>query len=86
MVSYLQSSPVVADISGTFYFKEQLGRGKLPHQQAGCGHYIGKRQQFQGWLQLTVQYVICQFGGFNNATHEVSISYCWGSDLQRKLL
>ena len=87
LVSYLQGSPVVADISGTFYLKEEFGLGvnyRTNKQVAGIisvnanSFKVGYSYQF-GTSSTNL-------GGYNNATHEVSISYRWGADLQRKLL
>lgn len=87
LVSYLQGSPVIADISGTLYMAEQLGLGvnyRTNKQVAGIisvnanSFKVGYSYQF-GTSSTNL-------GGYNNATHEVSISYRWGTDLQRKLL
>jgi type IX secretion system PorP/SprF family membrane protein len=87
LVSYLQGSPVIADFSGTIYLKEQLGLGvnyRTNKQVAGIisvnanSFKVGYSYQF-GTSSTNL-------GGYNNATHEVSISYRWGADLQRKLL
>jgi len=87
LVSYLNGSPVVADFSGTFYMKETLGLGvnyRTNKQVAGIlsvnanSFKVGYSYQFGTSSN--------NLGGFNNATHEVSISYRWGADLQKKFL
>jgi type IX secretion system PorP/SprF family membrane protein len=87
LVSYLQGSPVVADISGTFYLKEQLGLGlnfRTNKQMAGIISVNANSFKVGYSYQFNTSSI--NLGGFNNATHEVCISYRWGSDLQRKLL
>jgi type IX secretion system PorP/SprF family membrane protein len=87
LVSYLQGSPVVADISGTFYLKEQLGLGvnyRTNKQVAGI--ISVNANSFKVGYSYQFNTSSTNLGGFNNATHEVSISYRWGTDLQRKLL
>jgi type IX secretion system PorP/SprF family membrane protein len=87
LVSYLQGSPVVADISTTLYLQELFGLGvnyRTNKQVAGIisvnanSFKVGYSYQF-GTSSTNL-------GGYNNATHEVSISYRWGANLQRKLL
>lgn len=87
LVSYLQGSPVIADISGTVYLKEQLGLGinyRTNKQVAGI--ISVNANSFKVGYSYQFGTSSSNLGGYNNATHEVSISYRWGTDLQRKLL
>ncbi|OOQ59064.1 PorP/SprF family type IX secretion system membrane protein [Mucilaginibacter pedocola] len=87
LVSYLQGSPVVADFSGTVILKEQLGLGlnyRTNKQVAGI--ISVNANSFKVGYSYQFGTSSSNLGGYNNATHEVSISYRWGTDLQRKLL
>nr|WP_294943272.1 PorP/SprF family type IX secretion system membrane protein [uncultured Mucilaginibacter sp.] len=87
LVSYLQGSPVIADFSGTVYLKEQLGLGvnyRTNKQVAGI--ISVNANSFKVGYSYQFGTSSSNLGGYNNATHEVSISYRWGTDLQRKLL
>lgn len=87
LVSYLQGSPVIADFSGTIYLKEQLGLGvnyRTNKQVAGI--ISVNANSFKVGYSYQFGTSSSNLGGYNNATHEVSISYRWGTDLQRKLL
>jgi type IX secretion system PorP/SprF family membrane protein len=87
LVSYLQGSPVIADFSGTIYLKEQLGLGvnyRTNKQVAGI--ISVNANSFKVGYSYQFGTSSSNLGGYNNATHEVSISYRWGADLQRKLL
>ncbi|CAN5383534.1 type IX secretion system membrane protein PorP/SprF [soil metagenome] len=79
LVSYSKGVPVVADISGTFYLKDQFGIGanyRTNNQLAGIitvnlsTFRVGYSYQFGTGSN--------NFGGFNNATHEVTLSYRFG--------
>ncbi|AMR32607.1 hypothetical protein A0256_14835 [Mucilaginibacter sp. PAMC 26640] len=87
LVSYLQGSPVIADLSGTFYLKEQFGLGvnyRTNKQVAGI--ISVNSNSFKVGYSYQFGTSSANLGGYNNATHELSISYRWGTDLQRKLL
>ena len=79
LFSYSKGVPLIADFSGTFYLKNQLGFGlnyRTNNEMAGIFTV--------NWEALRIGYSY-QFGtasnnlgGFNNSTHEVSISYRFG--------
>jgi type IX secretion system PorP/SprF family membrane protein len=79
LVSYANGVPLVGDISGTLYIKNQLGIGvnyRTNNQAAGIilinieSVRLGYSYQF-GTSSANL-------GGFNNATHEVSLSFRFG--------
>lgn len=88
LVSYTQGLPVLADISGTFYFKGQLGLGVnygTDKTMAGIltinfdAFHIGYSYKFSVSSE--------DLGGINNATHEVTLAYRFGkSSYTPKLL
>ncbi len=80
LLSYAKGTPVRTDLTGTFYMKEVLG--------LGLGYHVSS--QLAGILTVNVdQFHIgysYQFGtssnnlgGFNTATHEVTLGYRFGS-------
>ncbi|MCQ6957104.1 PorP/SprF family type IX secretion system membrane protein [Mucilaginibacter aquariorum] len=87
LVSYVNGSPLLADVTGTIYLKEQLG--------VGVGYRTDKRTS--GIISITTdtfrvgysyQFGVASnnLGGINTATHEVSLSYRFGKTSERKLL
>lgn len=79
LVSYTKGVPVIADISGTLYVKDQFGIGanyRTNKEVAGIltvnldSVRLGYSYQF-GTSSTNL-------GGFNNATHEVTLSYRFG--------
>jgi type IX secretion system PorP/SprF family membrane protein len=79
LVSYVRGVPLIADISATFYFKNALGLGinyRTNNEMAGIVSYnigqvhIGYSYQF-GTTSSNI-------GGFNNATHEITLGYRFG--------
>lgn len=79
LVSYVKGVPVIADISGTFYLKDVVGLGvnfRTNNEMAGIitlnvnAFHIGYSYQF-GTASNNL-------GGFNMATHEVTLSYRFG--------
>jgi type IX secretion system PorP/SprF family membrane protein len=79
LLSYVPGIPVTADISGTIYMKEILGLGfnyRTNNEAAGIitlnvdTFHIGYSYQFG-----TSSY---NLGGFNNATHEITIALRFG--------
>ncbi|WP_299464387.1 PorP/SprF family type IX secretion system membrane protein [Mucilaginibacter sp.] len=87
LVSYVNGSPLLADVTGTIYLKEQLG--------VGAGYRTDKRAS--GIISITTdtfrvgysyQFGVASnnLGGINTATHEVSLSYRFGKTSERKLL
>jgi type IX secretion system PorP/SprF family membrane protein len=79
LVAYASGVPLVADISGTFYMKGALGLGinyRTDKEMSGIitlninAFHVGYGYQF-GTSSANL-------GGFNNATHEISLSYRFG--------
>jgi type IX secretion system PorP/SprF family membrane protein len=79
LLSYARGVPFLADISGTFYMKETLGLGlnyRTNKEMAGIitlnvsSFHIGYSYQFGTSSD--------NLGNFNNATHEVTLSYRFG--------
>jgi type IX secretion system PorP/SprF family membrane protein len=79
LLSYSSGVPFTADISGTFYLKDVLGLGvnyRTNKEAAGIltinfdAFHIGYSYQFGTASQ--------NLGGYNNATHEVTLSYRFG--------
>ncbi|WEA00615.1 PorP/SprF family type IX secretion system membrane protein [Mucilaginibacter sp. SJ] len=88
LISYAKGVPMTADISGTFYMKGAIGLGinyRTDKEMSGImsinirGFHVGYGYQF-GTSSTNL-------GGFNNATHEVSLSYRFGKGaMDSKLL
>ncbi|WPV02133.1 type IX secretion system membrane protein PorP/SprF [Mucilaginibacter sp. cycad4] len=79
LISYAKGVPLTANISGTFYTKETLGLGinyRTDNVMAGIisinvnSFHVGYSYQF-GTSSANL-------GGFNNATHEISITFRFG--------
>ncbi len=79
LVSYSSGVPLLADISGTFYFKDVFGLGAnygTDNTMAGIitlnfgTFHVGYSYKFGAGSQ--------NLGGLNDATHEVSLSYRFG--------
>ncbi|GAA3962407.1 PorP/SprF family type IX secretion system membrane protein [Mucilaginibacter dorajii] len=79
LISYVRGLPLTADISGIFYMKGTLGLGvnyRTDKTMSGIltvnmnAFHVGYSYQF-GTSSNT-------FGAFNNATHEISLSYRFG--------
>ncbi|MCO5934705.1 PorP/SprF family type IX secretion system membrane protein [Mucilaginibacter sp. RB4R14] len=87
LVAYVKDAALLTDVTGTIYFKEQLGigAGYRSNKRAtgilsvtGDTYKVGYSYQF-GTSSNTL-------GGFNTAIHEVSLSYRFGKTGVRKLL
>lgn len=79
LVSYVKGVPLIADFSGIFYLKDVVGLGvnfRTNNEMAGIitfnleGFHLGYSYQF-GTASNNL-------GGFNMATHEVTLSYRFG--------
>ncbi|WP_439698331.1 PorP/SprF family type IX secretion system membrane protein [Mucilaginibacter sp. AW1-7] len=87
LVSYVNGSPVLANISGTLYLKEQLGIGlnyRTDKKAAAMLSVIGKAFRVGYSYQFGTS--SNNLGGVNITTHEVSISYRFGNVIGNKLL
>ncbi|MEO6498103.1 MAG: type IX secretion system membrane protein PorP/SprF, partial [Mucilaginibacter sp.] len=88
LMSYAKGTKLVTDVSGIFYIKETLGLG---------ASYRINQQQAAGILSLNLDQVHIGYsyqfgtsnnlGGFNLATHEVTLGFRFGKGIgKRKLL
>jgi type IX secretion system PorP/SprF family membrane protein len=88
LLSYAKDLPLLADVSGIFYIKETLGLGTS---------YRVNQKQLAGILTMNLEQVHIGYsyqfgtsnnlGGFNLATHEVTLGYRFGKGIgKRKLL
>ncbi|WP_184543024.1 PorP/SprF family type IX secretion system membrane protein [Mucilaginibacter sp. FT3.2] len=87
LVSYVGGSPVLANVSGTLYLKEQLGIGlnyRTDKKAAAMLSVINKAFMVGYSYQFGTS--SNNLGGVNIATHEVSISYRFGNVTGSKLL
>lgn len=87
LVSYVNGSTVLANISGTLYLKEQLGVGlnyRTDKKAAAMLSVIGK--VFRVGYSYQFGTSSNNLGGVNITTHEVSISYRFGNVTGNKLL
>ena len=80
LIAYTKGSPIIADVSGTIYLKEQIGVGfdyRTTKQAAGIltinvdNFHIGYSYQFNTASQ--------DLGGFNIPTHEVTLAFRFGA-------
>lgn len=87
LISYIKGSPVLANISGTFYLKEQLGIGlNYRTDKKAAGMLSVDVKTFKVGYSYQFGVSSNNLGGFNNTTHEVSLSYRFGKNAQSKLL
>lgn len=88
LMSYAKGQTLITDVSGIFYIKETLGLG---------GSYRINKSQAAGILTLNLDQVHIGYsyqfgtsnnlGGFNLATHEVTLGFRFGKGIgKRKLL
>jgi len=87
LVSYVNGSAVLANISGTLYLREQLGIGlnyRTDKKAAATLSVIGKTFRVGYSYQFGTS--SNNLGGVNITTHEVSISYRFGNVTGNKLL
>jgi type IX secretion system PorP/SprF family membrane protein len=87
LVSYVKGSPMLADISGTFYLKEQIGLGvNYRTNKKAAGIISVTSDTFKVGYSYQFGVSSNNLGGINTAIHEVSLSYRFGSTSERKLL
>jgi type IX secretion system PorP/SprF family membrane protein len=82
LVSYVNGSPVLANVSGTMYIKEQLGIGlnyRTDKKAAAMISVIGNAFRVGYSYQFGTS--SNNLGGVNITTHEVSISYRFGNTI-----
>lgn len=87
MISYVKGSPLLVDVSGTFYLKEQLGLGaNYRSNKKAAGIISVTTDTFK--IGYSYQFGVSSnnLGGINTAIHEVSLSYRFGATSERKLL
>ncbi len=87
LVSYVNGSPVLANVSGTIYVKDQLGVGlnyRTDKKAAAMISVIGNAFRVGYSYQFGTS--SNNLGGVNITTHEVSISYRFGNITGNKLL
>ena len=87
LVSYVNGSPLLADITGTFYLKEQLGLGaSYRTNKRGAGIISIITDIFKVGYSYQFGTSSNNLGGFNTTIHEVSLAYRFGKTSERKLL
>ena len=87
LVSYVNGSPVVADFTGTIYLKDQLGLGvNYRTNKKAAGIISVNTNAFKVGYSYQFGISSSNLGGFNNAVHEVSLSYRFGKISEPKLL
>jgi type IX secretion system PorP/SprF family membrane protein len=88
LVSYAKGVPLVADVSGIFYFGEVLGLGadyRTTKEMAGI--ITVNIDAFQLGYSYQFNTSSANLGAVNNATHEITFSYRFGEgSLKSKLL
>ncbi|PLW88972.1 MAG: hypothetical protein C0154_13890 [Mucilaginibacter sp.] len=87
LVSYVKGSDILADITGTFYLKEQIGLGanyRTNKRGSGIVSIIGDNYKIGYAYQFGTS--SNNLGGFNAVVHEVSLGYRFGKTSERKLL
>lgn len=87
LISYVKGSDMLADFTGTFYLKEQLGLGagyRTNKRGAGIISILGDNYKIGYAYQFGTS--SNNLGGFNTAVHEVTLGYRFGKTSERKLL
>ncbi|WP_158557147.1 PorP/SprF family type IX secretion system membrane protein [Mucilaginibacter conchicola] len=87
LVSYVKGSDMLADFTGTFYLKEQLGLGagyRTNKRGAGIISILGDNYKIGYAYQFGTS--SNNLGGFNTTVHEVTLGYRFGKTSGRKLL
>ncbi|HEY4198240.1 MAG TPA: PorP/SprF family type IX secretion system membrane protein [Mucilaginibacter sp.] len=87
MISYARGIPVTANVSGVIFLKDILGVGvnyRTDNEAAGI-LFIN-----MNWFKLGYSYQFgtssANLGGFNNAIHEITLTYRFGNNMSPKLL
>lgn len=79
LVAYAKGVPLVADVSGTLYIKETLGLGiNYRTDKTMAGILTLNMNAFHIAYSYQLGTSSANLGGFNNATHEISLSYRFG--------
>jgi len=79
LIAYARGVPLVADVSGTFYMKQTLGLGiNYRTDKTMAGIIAINVNAFHVGYSYQLGTSSANLGGFNNATHEVSLSYRFG--------
>jgi type IX secretion system PorP/SprF family membrane protein len=89
LISYAKDVPLVTDISGIFYMKETLGLGASYRINNSLAAGLITLNLDQVHVGYSYQFGTSSnnLGGFNLATHEVTLSYRFGKGItKRKLL
>jgi type IX secretion system PorP/SprF family membrane protein len=87
LVSYVNGSPLLADITGTIYLKEQLGLGASYRTNKKASGIISViTETFKVGYSYQFGTSSNNLGGFNTTVHEVSLGYRFGKTGERKLL
>lgn len=87
LVSYVNGSRLLADITGTIYLKEQLGLGaNYRTNKRASGIISVTTDTFKVGYSYQFGVASNNLGGFNTAVHEVSLTYRFGATSERKLL
>ncbi|QEC79517.1 PorP/SprF family type IX secretion system membrane protein [Mucilaginibacter ginsenosidivorax] len=80
LVAYARGVPLVANVSGTMYMKQALGIGiNYSTDKAMAGIVTINMNAFHVGYSYQFGTSSGNLGGFNNATHEISISYRFGN-------
>jgi type IX secretion system PorP/SprF family membrane protein len=76
LLAYAKGVPLVANVSGTVYMKQALGIGiNYSTDKAMAGIVTINMNAFHVGYSYQFGTSSANLGGFNNATHEISISY-----------
>jgi type IX secretion system PorP/SprF family membrane protein len=87
LVSYVNGSPLLADITGTIFLKEQIGLGaSYRTNKRGAGIISVIADTFKIGYSYQFGTSSNNLGGFNTTIHEVSLTYRFGKTGERKLL
>jgi type IX secretion system PorP/SprF family membrane protein len=87
LISYVKGSPLLADVSGTFYLKDQLGLGANYRSNKKVAGIISiTTDTFKVGYAYQFGVASNNLGAINTAIHEVSLMYRFGATSERKLL
>lgn len=87
LIAYSKGQKTVANLSGTVYIRESLGVG-LNYRSTNevAGLLSVNVDTFRLGYSYQFNTASTNLGGVHNATHEVSLAYRFGGNMQRKLL
>jgi hypothetical protein len=87
MAAYAKDIPVTVNVSGTIFLKEVLGIGiNYRSDRAAAGILSINMNSFKLGYSYQFSTSSARLEGFNNAIHEITLTYRFGDNISPKIL